>query len=260
MRIHFNTPANNKVIKSSAFDELHNKAFPEVSKQKPNFIQKYHALNDLFDKPLSSDRAKKILMIWGMTLYASGMTEKINVSEDEDLYLNGISTSIEGLKKYLIGWVTHGTTFQINSLISGKEPHINRYLSILDKLADFVTTCRTNKKFGKGAQYNPDYIKKYGVFSLFKLGNTLGLEHAKRDSPLVAFVEIISDLEKQQIYKYYKQYNESEFQLTYKDNELLSFIDVAYRAILDPSANPRYPAHFVTNYSNSLVLNSNQWC
>ena len=260
MRIHFNQPSKNKIINSSAFDNLHNKTSPGVEKQRPNLIQKHKALNDLFRKEISTDQSKKILMIWGMTLYACGMTEKINVSEDEDVYLNGISKSIEGLKKDLIGWVRHGTTFQINSLILGKEPHVNRYIDILDQLAVFVTTCRTNKKFGNGAQFSPGYIKKYGVFSLFHLGNTLGLEHTKRNSHLVTFVELITDLEKQQIYKYYKQYNEAEFQSIYKDNALLSFIDIAYRAILDPSANLRYPAHFITNYSSNLIVNSNQWC
>lgn len=260
MRIQFNMPSSNQPRKSSAFDELHNKAFPEVAKRRPNFIKKYHSLNNLFDKPLSQDRVKKILMIWAMTIYASGMTANVNTRNDEDTYLNGISTSIEGLKKDLIGWEKHGTTFQINSLILGKEPNTNRFLLILDQLYDFVAICRANKKFGNGSDFHPDYIKKYGIFSLFHLGAALGLTHAKRNSALFKFIEIVTELEKSQIYKYFKQYNETEFKLIPNNNNLLSLIYTAYRAILDPAANPRYPARFVANYSNGLVYNLTKWC
>ncbi len=218
-----------EVKESREFKKISKKAMlgiPETYFQKRTKKELKKALENLIGREIELPELIKFIAPWIHTLQILGIIDEGSIAEEKDLFLNSILRSIDNLRKDILSWERNSVSLGLFTLLTGGALDIESFLYNLSELKSIVSFCINEIDFESGSGYCRDKVIRYGIYSLFKVGKTIGLVHAKnKKSPLFTFVEIITQLERKEIGRLYSELNEDKNTLLFSDNLIFEYIN-----------------------------------
>lgn len=180
----------------------------------------YNQLKSLIDERLTKDTALNIVRPWTRANRIAALVKKNNIKSIKDKYrrhIRYINTIIKDLNKGInpiesLIFFLKGNELNHEAMIKYLEDYKNHYSLVLEL------------EFFNGALLNPHNLIRHGFFSLFHLGDKLGLEKIGKPTRLHHFVNIITDSEYKKIIEYSLQYNKEEFEKISETHPLYNFI------------------------------------
>lgn len=180
----------------------------------------FDKLRDLFERPLTDYELLELIRPWVRGLQLACIIENINTT-DEKIEAEAVCNAIKTIRKYLSSKTPARDKIRYiaeSKLLDYTQIHL--VLNSIEEHAAFFL----NQRFNNGKELNPDYIKRYAVYSLFYIGKMLKLSKIGSPSPLYRFVKIITRLETKEVSNYYSAYIKTTIQNEANKHILLRFI------------------------------------
>lgn len=205
-------------------EKLNDLALQEVTAANLKAPEIHKALNDLFGQALTPQFVDMLIKPWVKTLQLVGITKHVKAHDEQEKWLNCILSSINKLRLDLQMWQRNGLMLSLFTLFNGKELDLTILFGNLEELEHVVTWCTNLKEFGRGGKFSHGKIKRYGVFSLFFLGQAAGLKHEGKPSPLFTIIKTIAQLDAQEVADYYQEYKKTTLDKELDQNPMFAYI------------------------------------
>lgn len=177
-------------------------------------------LRDLINQTLTDLDLLEIVRPWVRGLQLARIIKNIDITR-EKAEAEAVCVAIKTLKKYF-SRITPARD-KIRYIMESKLLDYNQAHHLLDSMSEHASFF-LNQRFKNGAELNPDYIKRYAVYSLFDIGVMLNLSKVGNPSPLYTFIKLITNLDNKEVSQYFSAYIKTTIQDEVNKTSILRFI------------------------------------
>jgi hypothetical protein len=174
----------------------------------------------LLGENLTRETASRILQPWTNAIRIADLIEKANLTANKAKY-HQYSRYLDNMVKNLQRGITpeEQLIFFLTGYELNHELMIEHFNAIKLHFSPILEL-----KIPNGAIFNPYNIRKRGIFSLFHLGERLGLEKIGKPFSLHHFIHIATGMEYKIIDDYSSQYDKEKFETTSSNHRVYNFI------------------------------------
>jgi len=180
----------------------------------------FKELQSLFGEKLTRQAASTMLQPWSNAIRIAAIVENIDIEACRKKYARQaryIDTMIRDLERGI------SSAEQLLFFLEGYELNHELMIEYFEAYKRYFLPM-LELKFLNGATLNPHNIRRHGIFSLFHLGERLGLQKTGKPYPLHHFIHIATGKEYKNIDDYSLQYNKEEFENTSANHLVYKFI------------------------------------